>query len=1205
MFSFIISNISSLYAIDYFDSDWNYKRNITITANENTPIDYNVLIQLTDSDLGINFNWSNSCEDIRFTDNFDGDNLNYWIDECETVGKTLDVWIKVDKALTTSEDYIIDIFYGKSGASSESSASSTFKNDEVYLVTGDCDGGTYCDMQNAAEALTYRANVGINGMDIHGSDYFNGFIFNTDTDNNPFSAGTDSNYFSRYRTLFIPDTSGSYVFGSYVDDDNQIAFSPLDQYGSGIQTGTPHGAFDIITTQYNNWYGGGTCGNTNAIEGSRSLDADKGYWIDFLAIEGGGGDVQGFCLNRDGNGFQEFLNSNFAGQYFAREYVQDEPSISSISSEIKKPNYLEINFNGILTAVTNKIKINKTKIFSVDVSCEGINTGDSCGTVSTNLEINSSGFSNMATGSGTPFYIIGSNTQNCILNYGESCTLNWIVNSTGTIWTISDLRINSDSNVGEITDKISQEFQVEIVAGDVVSFNATSVEIPIFTKNSGDESINILAVSDTGDNTNLQVACESGDCAVVYDNFVDGLSLNEGLTNSFSFSCDDGYSGYYSALYSITSDEFVGFNYINVSCNVLPLYGPISALVNNLDYPTTNVVQRNKYFDVNATVNCDNNCGNISAYAVIVSDPTTWWAGSSWSYRDYLNFTINEDIPSNYQVLAKLNESNLGNNFDWSNSCEDIRTYSNSGSSLDYWVEKCDNSTKELELWIELSSAHSLGDDVIVELYFGNSGASSLSSAVNTFRNNEMSYMSGNCPSGQPSCNHVDNQGEADYLKQNIGTGVYTVHGSSYVTSSYIVSGSYGVADNYYSRLRTLFIPSSGGSYSFGIDGDDGVEIGVLANDGYGNGFQTPDLTEYERLGYYYGGHGFGTCGTSGTQVSKTLVSGEGYWIDMLHEEGTGGDGLRGCLNSGGGYNVISTTNYPGQLFARNYVDSEPSLSQVMDGTFTYIPTSSDLPLWTSSLQPQICNPIEDGSCNFLWSINATGPINSSYDISIIILSDIPSIKNNKSIDYNIFISEDLPLSINLISPINGSSFLSNDEVEFTWEVLSSNNDTLDCSFYLNSNFIQNVSCVQNEVTSFNYSIEEGLFNWSIFTSSVPDGDASSEIYYFNTVKKYHSKVSKTIEFRSSNVYDIITNVENLENYSSDSKVFNFVTNDFISSNFNPVGPSTDVLLSRYIGISYYWDFILGPNSESIFTFDFSKNSEFARVEENYLVGLE
>ncbi len=1205
MFSILICVIN-VYSIDYFDNDWNFKRNITITANENTPINYNVLIRLADADLGSNFDWSNSCSDIRFVNSVNGSELSYWIDDCDTVGKQLDVWIKVDKALVSAEDYIVKLFYKKSGASSVSSASSTFRENKVYLVTGYCDGGAVCDMQNHGEALTFRSNVGINGMTIHGT----GFMNSINQLDNPF--GANDNYFTRSRFLLIPTFDGAHRFGSRVDDDNEITIFPLDGYGSGIQTGTPYGGYDVITTQYSAWHGGGACGSNNAIEGSRSLNAGEGYWMDFITIEGGGGEDQIMCIQTGGSGPHDiFDDTNFDGQFFARDYVQNEPSVSSISSEVKNPNFVGISFNGILTAVSNKIKFEKTKTFSVDISCEGINNLDNCGTVTTSLQIDSSGYSDMPQGAGTPFNVVGTNSQTCNLNYGQSCTLNWIVNATGVVGTISDLRINSDSGNAGIIDKISQTFQAEIVAGDVVSFNTTSVTIPTFTKNSGDGSINILAVSDTGDNTNLQVACDSGDCAKIYDNFGDGLNLNEGLSSSFSFSCDDSSAGNYSASYSITSNEFTGFNYINVSCNILPLYGPISVSVDNLNYPSINIVKVNETFDVNTTIECFNNCGEISAYAILAQDPTTWWAGSSWSYRSYLNFSINENIPINYQVLAKLNETSLGNNFDWSNFCDDVRTYTNSGSSLDLWIEKCDTVGKELDLWIELDSAQSLGDNVIVELYFGNSGASSISSADDTFRNNEINWISGSCPSGQPSCNHIDNQAESDYLKQNIGTGVYTIYGESYTNQMYQNTDAQGGSTNYYySRMRTLFIPSVTRDYGFGTDGDDGVEIGWLPNDGYGTGLKTSDMTNYERLGFWYGGHGAGTCGSSGTPGSKNLEAGVGYWIDFLHEEGSGGDSLQGCINDGSGFKRLSSANFPGQIFARNYVDSEPSLVSVVDRTNTIIPTSSDLPFWTSSPQPQTCNPVEDGSCNIGWSINATGAVNSSYNITFIISSDVLSIKENKSNNYGILISQDLPFVVNLISPVNASSFLSLSEVEFKWSLTSSYNSTLDCGFYLNSVFIQNVSCVEGEVTSFNYSVGEGIFDWQVYADNVINGNDTSDLFTFNTFKKYHSKVSKSIKYDSSNFYESKIDVENYINFSVDSVVVDFVP-EGISSSYLPIYYDFFNLSSGfYSGNLYGYSMIMTPFLNVDLPVATSgivglSNLGNGRIEESFVIGLE
>jgi hypothetical protein len=90
--------------------------------------------------------------------------------------------------------------------------------------------------------------------------------------------------------------------------------------------------------------------------------------------------------------------------------------------------------------------------------------------------------------------------------------------------------------------------------------------------------------------------------------------------------------------------------------------------------------------------------------------------------------------------------------------------------------------------------------------------------------------------------------------------------------------------------------------------------------------YNTVPYGEHELVAYWYGGHGTGTLGSSGTILSKYLEAGRGYWIDYMQTEWAGGQYAQMGINDGSGWKVVNTTNFPGQLFARRYVTPEPLL---------------------------------------------------------------------------------------------------------------------------------------------------------------------------------------------------------------------------------------------------------------------------------------
>jgi hypothetical protein len=83
-------------------------------------------------------------------------------------------------------------------------------------------------------------------------------------------------------------------------------------------------------------------------------------------------------------------------------------------------------------------------------------------------------------------------------------------------------------------------------------------------------------------------------------------------------------------------------------------------------------------------------------------------------------------------------------------------------------------------------------------------------------------------------------------------------------------------------------------------------------------------------VAYWYGGHGAGTCGVSGTINSRSLIAGQGYWIDYMQEEWGGGQLAQMCINIPGvGWTIVDATNanFTNRIFARKYTTPEPVLN--------------------------------------------------------------------------------------------------------------------------------------------------------------------------------------------------------------------------------------------------------------------------------------
>lgn len=92
-------------------------------------------------------------------------------------------------------------------------------------------------------------------------------------------------------------------------------------------------------------------------------------------------------------------------------------------------------------------------------------------------------------------------------------------------------------------------------------------------------------------------------------------------------------------------------------------------------------------------------------------------------------------------------------------------------------------------------------------------------------------------------------------------------------------------ADNYGTRIRGYIHPTTSGSYTFWVSGDDNTDLYVSTNDNPAN---------ISRIAYVSGWTNSREWSKYSTQQSASinLTAGQKYYIEVLHKEGTGGDNL-------------------------------------------------------------------------------------------------------------------------------------------------------------------------------------------------------------------------------------------------------------------------------------------------------------------------
>jgi len=114
--------LTSIASASWWNVNWKYRREITITNVNGTLTDYQILVELNSS----NFNFSHAQEngsDIRFVASDDETLLSHWIEVWNSTNQSAKIWVNVSEI---TEGTKIFMYYGNENASDASDANATF-----------------------------------------------------------------------------------------------------------------------------------------------------------------------------------------------------------------------------------------------------------------------------------------------------------------------------------------------------------------------------------------------------------------------------------------------------------------------------------------------------------------------------------------------------------------------------------------------------------------------------------------------------------------------------------------------------------------------------------------------------------------------------------------------------------------------------------------------------------------------------------------------------------------------------------------------------------------------------------------------------------------------------------------------------------------------------------------------------------------------
>ncbi|RLE71365.1 MAG: hypothetical protein DRJ45_03830 [Thermoprotei archaeon] len=114
--------LTSIASASWWNVNWKYRREITITNVSGTLTDYQILVELNSS----NFNFSHAQEngsDIRFVASDDETLLSHWIEVWNSTNQSAKIWVNVSEI---TEGAKIFMYYGNENASDVSDVDATF-----------------------------------------------------------------------------------------------------------------------------------------------------------------------------------------------------------------------------------------------------------------------------------------------------------------------------------------------------------------------------------------------------------------------------------------------------------------------------------------------------------------------------------------------------------------------------------------------------------------------------------------------------------------------------------------------------------------------------------------------------------------------------------------------------------------------------------------------------------------------------------------------------------------------------------------------------------------------------------------------------------------------------------------------------------------------------------------------------------------------
>jgi hypothetical protein len=431
--------------------------------------------------------------------------------------------------------------------------------------------------------------------------------------------------------------------------------------------------------------------------------------------------------------------SDNAGNYYAlfnltstENQIPNTINVSCIASELD----LYVNLISPQAEIKFDIEQNKTIQIDFNITC---NIPGGCSNTELGLYYLENNTENLisTTPAQPPYFTKSTNPQTLNLTQGTITTVSYIINATGIIDEITNLSGLLQNGIG------SKSLVVRTIGKNILKFNQT---VLVFEQVYQDESPGVKSSNlfSRYNNLNTNITCISGNCSTFSTSWINGDDLFETENKTINFFCSDKVIGIFNGTFTVISNNTNITNTIDLNCNVKSKPIDIDMITPAPLTQTEVIVYQTEQLQFNVTCKTIGGCSNVNVSAEYFDNTIMWW-NLSWEYRHPITITSSVNAPIDYQLLITFNESTIGPNFDWMNSCSDLRFIKSNIIELNYWIESCDLASKSAQIWVKADEALTIGSPYIFDMYYSNADAVSNSNANTVFKIDSIFHMTGKC----------------------------------------------------------------------------------------------------------------------------------------------------------------------------------------------------------------------------------------------------------------------------------------------------------------------------------------------------------------------------------------------------------------------------------------------------------------------------